>query len=316
MTTLTSATAQTPTPTRTPRGRIDPRLLVVGGAAAISISSLLIKLADVGPSTAVFFRCFLALPPLLWLAWREYRRVGKPSRRAVVLQVLGGLLLGLDFALWSQSILMIGAGMASVVVNVQVIVVPTLSWLVFGNKVPMRFVFALPFMFTGIALAGGVFGGGGTGDELLWGTALSLVSGIAYGGYIFVVGRTGEADRAASQVLISTTSAGIAGSVIGSLWGRIDFVPGWEAFGWLAALALVGQVFGWMLMGHSLPRLPAEVGATLLLMQPVLAVLLAVVLLGERPGIGQLLGCVVVVGAVSAVSVRRTRAVTRVGSAG
>ena len=35
--------------------------------------------------------------------------------------------------------------------------------------------------------------------------------------------------------------------------------------GWLAALALVGQVFGWMLMGHSLPRLPAEVGATLLL---------------------------------------------------
>lgn len=151
---------------------------------------------------------------------------------------------------------------------------------------------------------------------MLWGTALALVSGIAYGGYIFVVGRTGEADRAASQVLISTTSAGIAGSVIGSLWGRIDFVPGWEAFGWLAALALVGQVFGWMLMGHSLPRLPAEVGATLLLMQPVLAVLLAVVLLGERPGVGQLLGCVVVVGAVSAVSVRRTRAVTRVGSAG
>ena len=188
-------------------------MLVVGGAAAISISSLLIKLADVGPSTAVFFRCFLALPPLLWLAWREYRRVGKPSRRAVVLQVLGGLLLGLDFALWSQSILMIGAGMASVVVNVQVVVVPALSWLVFGNRVPMRFVFALPFMFTGIALAGGVFGGGGTGDDLLWGTALSLVSGIAYGGYIFVVGRTGEADRAASQVLISTTSAGIAGSV-------------------------------------------------------------------------------------------------------
>ncbi|MDJ0114935.1 EamA/RhaT family transporter, partial [Rhodococcus erythropolis] len=74
-------------------------------------------------------------------------------RRAVVLQVLGGLLLGLDFALWSQSILMIGAGMASVVVNVQVIVVPALSWLVFGNRVPMRFVFALPFMFTGIALA-------------------------------------------------------------------------------------------------------------------------------------------------------------------
>ncbi len=120
--------------------------------------------------------------------------------------------------------------MASVVVNVQVVVVPALSWLVFGHRVPMRFVFALPFMFTGIALAGGVFGGWGEpATTCCGGTALSLVSGIAYGGYIFVVGRTGEADRAASQVLISTTSAGIAGSVIGSLWGRIDFVPGWEA---------------------------------------------------------------------------------------
>jgi len=101
VTTLTSATAQTSTPTRTPRGRIDPRLLVVGGAAAISISSLLIKLADVGPSTAVFFRCFLALPPLLWLAWRDDRRVGQPTRRAVVLRVPCGRILGLGFALGS-----------------------------------------------------------------------------------------------------------------------------------------------------------------------------------------------------------------------
>ena len=309
---VTTLTSPTRTPTRITQARFDPRLLVIGGAAAISVSSILIKLADVSPSTAVFFRCFLALPPLAMLAWREYRRVGMPTRRALVLQALGGILLGLDFALWSQSILMIGAGIASVVVNVQVIVVPALSWLVFGNRVPLRFLFALPFMFTGIALAGGVFGGAAAGTDLLWGTVLSLISGIAYGGYIFVVGRIGAADRAASQVLVSTTSAGIAGSLIGSLWGQIDSTPGWEAFIWLAALALVGQVFGWMLMGYSLPRLPAEVGATLLLMQPVLAVLLAVVLLGERPSAAQLLGCVVVVGAVSAVSVRRTR----VGSAG
>ncbi|MCJ0904368.1 DMT family transporter [Rhodococcus sp. ARC_M6] len=309
MTSLTGTTTGTPNPVGIAPARIDPRVLVIAGAAAISVSSILIKLADVGPSTAVFFRCFLALPPLAWMAWRECRRLGMPTRRAVILQLFGGILLGVDFALWSQSILMIGAGIASVVVNVQVIVVPALSWLILGNRVPRRFLFALPFLFGGIALAGGVIGGGVAGPDLMWGTVLSLVSGIAYGGYIFMVGFTGASDRAASQVLISTISAGIAGSMIGSLWGRIDFVPGWDAFFWLVALALVGQVFGWVLMGRSLPRLSAEVGATLLLMQPVLAVLLAVLLVGERPSVMQLLGCVVVVGAVSAVSVKRTRAV-------
>ncbi|MGC0366909.1 drug/metabolite transporter (DMT)-like permease [Rhodococcus sp. 27YEA15] len=285
----------------------DPRLLVVAGACAISISSVLIKIADVAPSTAVFFRCFLAVPVLTVMAWREYRRAGRPGRRAVFLQLFGGVLLGIDFALWSQSILMVGAGIASVIVNVQVIVVPLLSWLVFGHRVHRRFLLALPFLFAGIALAGGVIGGGAGGSDLLWGTVLGLISGIAYGGYIFVVGRAGSSDRAASQVLISTVTAGVAGTAVGSLWGTVDFAPGWETLLWLVALALIGQVLGWTLMGYSLPRLPAEVGASLLLMQPVLAVALAVVLLGEKPGVFQLLGCAVVVAAVSAVSVRRTR---------
>jgi drug/metabolite transporter (DMT)-like permease len=41
------------------------------GALVIAFSAILVKLAEVSPSTAAFFRCFYALPLLALLAWRE-----------------------------------------------------------------------------------------------------------------------------------------------------------------------------------------------------------------------------------------------------
>src|SRR5215469_9888436 len=50
-----------------PRER-PPVLLATLGAACISASAVLIKLANTGPATAAFYRCFLALPLLAVLA--------------------------------------------------------------------------------------------------------------------------------------------------------------------------------------------------------------------------------------------------------
>lgn len=218
--------------------------------------------------------------------------------KVLAVQVLGGAMLGADFALWAHSISMIGAGISTVVANVQVIVVPILAWLFFREPVPVRFVVAVPFLFAGVALAGGMLGNTGAGDRLLLGTVLALAAGGAYGIYLSLSGRAGAAHRASSQVFVSTVAAGVVGTAIGSLWGTIDLVPGWAAFGWLAAPALASQVVGWVLIGAALPRLSAEVGATLLLAQPVMALAIAMVILGERPGPAQLAECAVVVAAV------------------
>ena len=47
------------------------------------------------------------------------------------------------------------------------------------------------------------------------------------------------------------------------------------------ALALVAQVFGWLLITRSLPKMPAVETSVLLLAQPALTVTWGVVLLGE-----------------------------------
>ncbi len=294
------------------RARVaDPRLLAVSGALAISLTAVFIRLADVSPATSVFYRCLLALPPLGLLAWFEHRRGNRITRGDAGRYVVAGVMLGVDFALWSQAIMLIGAGISTVLVNVQVVVVPLLSFLVFRTKIPVRFVCAVPVLFAGIALTGGIGSGAAAGPDLWWGTFLALLSGVAYAVYIFIVGGRGSADTAATQVLVSTAAAGVAGSALGSWWGPIDLTPGWASFGWLAALALSAQFVGWILLGRSLPRLAPEVGATLLLLQPVLAVAAAIVALGERPTALQLVGCATVVATAWFVASRPPTAPTR-----
>src|SRR4029077_9513602 len=59
-----------------PSARGRALVAAVLGAAFLSASAVLIKLADTGPATAAFYRCFLALPVLIALAVVERRRRG------------------------------------------------------------------------------------------------------------------------------------------------------------------------------------------------------------------------------------------------
>ena len=72
--------------------------------------------------------------------------------------------------------------------------------------------------------------------------------------------------------------------------GELDLVPTWPAHAWLLVMALVAQVFAGLALAVALPRLPAVTTSLLLLVQPVLAVLLAIALLDETPSSLQLAG--------------------------
>ncbi|MEV0665465.1 DMT family transporter [Actinomadura luteofluorescens] len=277
--------------------RIDPRLLVIAGAAFLSVSAILLRLSGVSSGTAAFFRCALALPVLAPLARWERRRAG-PRRRAGV-DVLARLLLGTDFVLWGASIESVGAGIASVLVNVQVVVVPLLALAVFGERPSRAFGPVVPVMAAGVALAGGLGGHGAGGSDPVRGSLFGVGAGVAYAGYLFLTRVAGRGqDHRAQPVLLSTLGVGAAALAIGGPWQGVDLAPGWPALGWLAALALTGQVCGWVLIGAALPRLGADVAGALLLLQPVLAVALGAVILGERPALAQLAGCGLVVTAI------------------
>src|SRR5207248_2108583 len=104
------------------------------GAVAIAFSSILVRLSHASPSTAAIFRCAYALPVLGLIAWREDRRHGPRSWKQRRIAVASGVFFTIDLLLWHHSIGDIGAGLATVLANVQIVLVPLVAWAVLARR--------------------------------------------------------------------------------------------------------------------------------------------------------------------------------------
>jgi drug/metabolite transporter (DMT)-like permease len=300
---------------------MSPAAAAAAGAACISSSAVLMRLADTSASITALGRCGFALPVLGALAVAERRRGTPrlPSRNRWLAR-LAGLFLAGDLILWSHAITAIGAGLGTVVTNLQVLIISLLAWLILGERPRRSLVLASPVMLAGLALVGGLGGLGGSGA---YGTdpSLGVVYGIGvailYAIYILILrqatsaggtrpGRDAGGTRTAvAGVLFEATVGATVGSAVGGFaWHDFHLGHAWPTLGWLVLLALTSQVLGWLLITMSMPRLPAGMIGALLLVQPAGSVALSYVILGERPSALQLLGvALVLAGLLIAVSV-------------
>ncbi|PZS11860.1 MAG: hypothetical protein DLM64_05920, partial [Solirubrobacterales bacterium] len=110
------------------------RLCALLGAVTIAFSSILVRLSHASPSTAAIFRCVYALPLLGLLAWREDRRNGSRSWRERRAGLGAGVFFAADLLLWHHSIGDVGAGLATVLANIQVVLVPLVAWALLAER--------------------------------------------------------------------------------------------------------------------------------------------------------------------------------------
>lgn len=292
---MTSAHSESTSAALGSRPRPDPRLLAVAGAVCMALSAIFVKASEVSAGTAAVFRCGLALPILVPLAVREWRRLGPRPWRHRMLDIGAGAFLGVDLVFWAESIGRIGAGLATVLLNVQVVIVPLLALVCFRERVSRWFVLTVPVLLAGVALAGGVIGPQPFGQDPVRGAVFGLVAGTAYAGYLVLLRAGGHQGYRVYPICLASVSCMVVATAVGAPWAGIDFAPPAGSVVWLVGLALAGPVGGWLLLAAALPRLASNVGATLLLLQPVLALLLGALLFAERPTGWQLAGCAVVV---------------------
>jgi drug/metabolite transporter (DMT)-like permease len=284
-----------------------PRAMAVAGALTIAFSAILVKQSGVSPSTAAIFRCAYAIPVLGALAWREDRRLGPRGRRDRMLAAIAGIFFAADLIFWHHAIEDVGAGLSTVLGNLQVAFVPLAAWLVLGERPGARVLATLPLVLSGVLLISGALESGAYGDDPTQGVIFGVATGVTYAGFILVL-RAGGSDlrRAAGPLFDATWVAAIAAVAAGVVVGDADLVPTWPAHAWLVTLALSSQVVGWLLISASLPRLPAALTSLLLTIQPVCSVMLGAVLFGEAPSALQLVGVVAIVAGL--VLVARVRA--------
>jgi drug/metabolite transporter (DMT)-like permease len=274
-----------------------PILALLTGAVAISFSGILFRVAHVSPSTGALFRCLYALPPLWLLSRWEDRRYGPRPFAQRRLAWIAGLFLAVDLVAWHQSIEEVGAGLGTVLGNLQVVLVGLLAWVILRERPSGRSLAAIPVALVGVVLISGAFEQDAFGRNPGLGVAYGILTAFAYSGFLLVL-REGNRDirRPAGPLFDATLVACLASVPIGLAIGNLDWTPGWPAQGYLVLLALSSQVLGWLLISVTLPRLPAALTSVLLTFQPVLSVLFAGAILDESPSALQLVGVAAILG--------------------
>jgi drug/metabolite transporter (DMT)-like permease len=235
-----------------------PALLV--GSTALAIGPWMVRLADVGPVAAAFWRLALALPFLFFMARAFRQPVHWPGTALAAIAALGAFFFAADLAAWHAAIHMTKLGNATL----------------FGNT--SSFVFAAwglwharrwPSRLQGAALILAAVGAGllmGSSAELsarnLRGDLLALLAGVLYTGYLIAIQRArGSLDSLPLLFLASAFGAAMLLPLSLGLGEQVmprDWTP-------LLLLALSSQVLGQGLLVYAIGNLsPLVVGLTLL----------------------------------------------------
>lgn len=287
-------------------------LIAVLGALCLSFSPIFARLAETQPSANAFFRTFYALPVLavVHLFFRD--RDQRPAS-ARGLAVAAGAFLGLDLVTWNTAMDKIGAALATLLANTQVIFVGLAAWVIYREKPHVRTFATVPVVLLGVGLVSGLGRNDSYGSDPLGGIGLGIFTAMAYSCFILGIraANRGHLAPAVGPLLDATAGAAVASLLIGLASGRFEIPDSLGSHGWLLAQALAAQVVGWLLISHALPRLAGLEVALILLIQPALAVVWARLILDERLSWVQLTGVAVVLAGVTYLGVRGSVAAGR-----
>jgi len=248
------------------------------------------------------------LPILVLVAIGEHRRLGSLPRGSVRFAGIAGVFFTGDLMFWHHAIEAVGAGLGTVLANIQVIFVGLVAWLLLGERPSRATLLALPVVIAGVVLISGVVGSGAYGADPQLGVLLGFATAACYSGYLLLIRQGGrDLRRPAGPVAIATAAVVVCSFVVGVVGGDLDLTPGPASLFWLLLLGVTAQSAGYLLVSISLPRLPAIITSIILLVQPVLSVGLAMVLVGETPSRTQLLGVALVIGGITAATVPAAR---------
>jgi drug/metabolite transporter (DMT)-like permease len=280
-------------------------LLALLGVLSISFSAVFVRLAAVSPVTATFYRGAYAAP-ILGLVWLVQRSQDRRGARERWLAILSGLILAVDLNLWHESIALIGAGLGTVIANVQVVFVAAAVWLLDGERPTGRRMLTIGVVLGGVVLTSGLARHDAYGARPVAGAIIGVLAGGTYAAFLLVYRHANRTQGPRSGPLLDSTIGMIAGALACALVDpHFTFTTSGSAALWLVLLAVGSQVIGWLLIGTALPKLPVVETSVLLLGQPVFAVIWGVLVFGEHLSAPQWAGSAIVLAGVGLLSFQR-----------
>lgn len=264
------------------------------GASMISFSGVFVKLAQVGPTTAGFYRVLFGGIILLLLVLAKGD--GKWKRGASWGHaMLCGLFFALDLTFWHRSVHALGPGVATLLANFQVFFLAGFGVIFLGERVSRTLLFSVPLSLFGLFL---IVGLNWRELELAQegGVLFGLATAACYATMILTLWRAelrGTFPSPAANLSVICLVTSLVLGVESWSWGEGFVIPDLQGLGALVAYGLVSQVLGWMFISRGIVRVEVSRAGLVLLLQPALAFVWDVALFGRgfsvTDGVGGLL---------------------------
>ena len=288
-------------------------LLCVTSGAAFGAMAVFGKLAydggaTVGTLLAVRFALAAALFWVLVLVGRGARELRALRRRDIgAALALGACGYSAQAGCYFAALQRIDASLLSLLLYTFPAIVAAAAVALGRERLDRRRLTALALASGGLVL---VVAGAGTGALDPLGAGLALAAAMVYSTYILVsdrvVGRMSPIVLSALVCTGATITLTTGSTVLGQLRPGAVTLSAW---GWLACLAAISTVGAISLFFAGLERVGPTTASILATVEPLVTVLLAFLVFGERLGAVQLVGGTLILAAVLALNVRRRIAV-------
>lgn len=283
-------------------------LLLTVLIVAVSLSAIFIRLADAPGTVIAFYRLAFA-SILTFPAMLRGLKGSVITARGIWLSVIAGIMLGWHFATWTTSLEYTSIAASVTLVTTTPLWIVLILWLFRGRRPAGRTLAGVLIAVAG-GIAIGLDGQPGTGpDTALLGNLLALAGAVTVG-LSMLAG--GAAQRSGLRVMaysgISCITAAVTVAPLPALLGHSYWPYAADVLLWIALLALVSQLVGHTSMNYSLRFLDPTFVATVILLEPVVASILAMFIFSEVPGLLTAAGALVLlVGVVLVNSGMRSR---------
>lgn len=247
---------------------------LVIGCVIFGLGSLIVAHVDIGGWAMSFWRLAISGVVFALLAKMTGQRLPR-SKRAVFYGLLSGAFLGLDLALWHESIYAVGPGISTLLNSLQIFFLAAIGFLYFNERQSILQLISLFLAMLGVAMIGSPEFAQNTAAT--WGFVTGIVSGAMLAASMTFIRKTHDTEPTPIFMLMQLVSIG---GVIAMILPMFIFDMGnilpstWSEIGWILIYGTVMQCLAWGLIAYSIPKLSLALTGLLLLTEPIAALVI------------------------------------------
>jgi drug/metabolite transporter (DMT)-like permease len=276
----------------------------------LSAGPWMVRLADVGPVAAGFWRLALALPFIAFVALRQQRGEPFPRWGLILAVVAGGIFFAADLAAWHAGILLTKLANATLFGNFASILF-TIYGFILLRQAPR----AVQVVAVALAAIGALLMIGGSYElsrAHFTGDLLALLAGLFYAFYLVAVDRARQTMKPWPVLAIATAGGTLPLLACAMLLGEQIVPHDWTP---VILLSISSQLIGQGLLVFAMGHVSPVITGLCFLTQPIAAAAIGWIVFGERLSSGDWIGAILVCAALVLIRVPERKLATSGGEA-